>query len=59
MSGVVPPVGELENSAITLANGIFTPHSVALGFSSISYKILRYDTDNADNITVAVLLQFL
>jgi hypothetical protein len=30
-------VGELENSAITLANGIFTPHSVAHGFSSISY----------------------
>lgn len=31
-----PPVGELENSAIRFANGIFAPHSVGAGLGSIS-----------------------
>ncbi len=31
-----PPLGELENSAIRFANGIFAPHSVGAGLGSIS-----------------------
>ena len=38
----LPPVGELENSAIMLAKGILTPHSVADGLSSISWMQWNY-----------------